>query len=181
MNCYDFEPLPTLLEDEVSEAGAGMEPPPLRSPVVQRPQGPPAGSGRAGGAPAPGSGQAAAAAPLAFRMCSCPAAPATSLGLAHCRAPSPHNSKVMVLECGMSRHCCRSRGLMLQSASTCPCRTRSREIYMGRIISRSCQPLLLYSHILLPCIKRPLTLGNKNQKYQTVKSVYLVAMLKTCS
>lgn len=34
VNCYDFEPLPTLLEDEVSEAGAGMEPPPLRSPVV---------------------------------------------------------------------------------------------------------------------------------------------------
>lgn len=53
VNCYDFEPLPTLLEDEVSEAGAGMEPPPLRSPVVQRPQGPPAGGGRAGGAPAP--------------------------------------------------------------------------------------------------------------------------------
>lgn len=23
VNCYDFEPLPTLLEDEVSEAGAG--------------------------------------------------------------------------------------------------------------------------------------------------------------
>lgn len=34
VNCYDFEPLPTLLEDEVSEAGAGTEPPPLRSPVV---------------------------------------------------------------------------------------------------------------------------------------------------
>lgn len=45
VNCYDFEPLPTLLEDEVSEAGAGTEPPPppLRSPVVRRPQRRPAG------------------------------------------------------------------------------------------------------------------------------------------
>jgi len=40
VNCYDFEPLPTLLEDEVSEAGAGTEPPPpLGSPVVRRPSG----------------------------------------------------------------------------------------------------------------------------------------------
>lgn len=40
VNCYDFEPLPTLLEDEVSEAGAGTEPPPpLPSPVVGRPAG----------------------------------------------------------------------------------------------------------------------------------------------
>lgn len=40
VNCYDFEPLPTLLEDEVSEAGAGTEPPPpLHSPVMRQPQG----------------------------------------------------------------------------------------------------------------------------------------------
>lgn len=43
VNCYDFEPLPTLLEDEVSEAGAEMELLPLvRSPVMSRPQGQPA-------------------------------------------------------------------------------------------------------------------------------------------
>lgn len=62
VNCYDFEPLPTLLEDEVSGAGAGMEPPPWRSPVGQRPQGRPRerpGRERT----RPGSGQAAPLAP----------------------------------------------------------------------------------------------------------------------
>lgn len=92
----------------------------------------------------PGRGRSPAPFPWLLRRplaASCPAVPAASLGLARSRAPSPRNSKVMVLECGVSRHCCRSRGLMLQSASTCPCRTRSREIYMGRTVSRSCQAL----------------------------------------
>jgi len=42
VNCYDFEPLPTLLEDEVSVAGAGTEPvqPTLRTPEVRLPRAP---------------------------------------------------------------------------------------------------------------------------------------------
>lgn len=90
VNCYDFEPLPTLLEDEVSEAGAGTEPPPpLRSPVVRRPRGRPAGPPVSSAAravrtdsspavPGPGhnrgltrpagSGQAVSAPPFPFRV-----------------------------------------------------------------------------------------------------------------
>lgn len=148
VNCFDFEPLPTLLEDEVSEAGAGTElPPPLRSPVVRWPQGRPAGpppvspcfcprcEGSPPPAPGPGDGRSPGACPplrerpgrvhitvhfpcvhRGFLPFSCAVNPAAKLGLVHPRAPSPHNSKVMVIEC------C-SGGVMLQSGRTCPCRT----------------------------------------------------------
>lgn len=134
VSCYDFEPLPTLLEDEVSEAGAGTEPPPppLRSPVLRRPQGrpaapppPPAASpsfrprceGSPPAAPGPGHDWSPGAHPphrerpgrvdvavrfpcvrRGFPAFSCAVIPATRLGLVHPRAPSLHNSKVMVLE-----------------------------------------------------------------------------------
>lgn len=94
---------------------------------------------------APGSGQAAAplrsvcAPPAPRRLC--PAVPATNLALARSPAAS-HNSKVMVLECGVSRHCCRSRGLMLQSPSTCVLVAPDQgKFTRAEQFSRSCQPL----------------------------------------
>lgn len=121
VNCYDFEPLPTLLEDEVSEAGAGTEPPPpLRSPVVRRPRGRPAGppassAARAvrtahrlcrapdttGGSPAPQGAARLCQHHRSLSACSpralgffCPMIPATKLGLVrpHCTFPTQQQS-----------------------------------------------------------------------------------------
>lgn len=119
VNCYDFEPLPTLLEDEVSVAGAGTEPvrQSLRASEVRRPRAPVAPApacaaarraapAEPGGSPArrqrPGRGDTAV---LLWRE---PGAPSprylsSQVGLGPSLPPAPYNSKVMVLEDGASR------------------------------------------------------------------------------